>query len=320
MPFKLLVLMNITLLLLFGFLFAILAFAGVYFEISGIIVVALAVGLLIFQWLIGPKIIWWTTNMRPIERNEFPWVWELVGELCKKHKIPFPKKIALVRTGAPNAFVFGRTPGSATLAITQGLINALTKDEVKAVISHELGHIKHKDMVVMTIVSVIPTLAYFVARFLIFAPSRGDRKNAGAAILAGIVAYIVYFVSNLLILALSRFREYYADDFGGRAYKPRLLASALAKITYGLNISKDAENQIARSFFIADPITSKYEISHFSSEYSDLHISENEVKKAMEWERKNMFARISEYFRTHPLTFKRIDALLRLEKELQRKA
>ncbi len=316
MAIGLLITMNLTMLLLFGLLFGLVTAVGFYMNFSLIMMVSLAMIMVFVQWLVGPWIIRATTNMRPLERKEYPWIWEAVQDFSKKYKVPFPKKIALVRDGSPNAFVFGRTPGSANLAVTQGLLNMLSKDEVKAVISHELGHIKHWDMVVMTFASVIPVIAYFIALNFMFS-RRDNNRNAGVSILVGIGAYIVYIISNLLILALSRFREYYADDFGGRIYKPSLLASALAKITYGLGTNKESSRKEAlRSFYIADPITSNLEISHFSSEYSDLEITDAEVKKAIEWERKNPLVRIGEIFRTHPLTFRRIDALMKLDKEL----
>jgi heat shock protein HtpX len=317
MAVKLWLTMSLTLFLLFGFLFGLLAAVGYFFDLSGYIIVALAIFLVFIQWLIGPKIIWWTTNMRLLEENEYPWLWKSVKELCKKNKVPVPK-LALARVGAPNAFVFGRTPGSAVLTVTQGLLNNLDKEEVEAVIAHEIGHIKHKDMIVMTIVSAIPVIAYFIARFLIFTP-KDRRKDAGAIVLVGLAAFIVYFISNLLVLALSRLREYYADRFSGINTKPKLLANALAKITYGLSLSPEKnENSAVRSFYIADPVSAAAEISKFSSEYSDLNLSEKELEKAMEWEKKNPFARISEIFRTHPLTFKRIAALKELEKELSK--
>jgi heat shock protein HtpX len=176
-------------------------------------------------------------------------------------------------------------------------------------------------MVVMTVVAAIPVLAYYAARFLIFAPKNEERKNAGAAILVGVIAYIIYFISNLLVLHLSRLREFYADRFSGEHTSPRALARALAKITYGLSTSEDRiENSAVRSFFIADPITATKEISTFRNEYEDLEIDEKELKKAIEWERQNIFARISEIFSTHPLTFKRIRALKELEEELKSKS
>jgi len=124
----------------------------------------------------------------------------------------------------------------------------------------------------------------------------------------------------LLVLYLSRLREFYADRFSGTHTSPGTLARALAKITYGLSISEDkVENAAVRSFFIADPIAATKEVSTFRNEYEDLNIDEKELKKAMEWERKNLFARISEVFSTHPLTFKRIKALKELEEELKSK-
>ncbi len=305
--------MSLTMILLFGLIFGLLAAVGFYLDFSTLTMLIIALGLTFIQWLVGPWIIWMTTNMRPLERKEYPWIWEAVEEFSKKNKVPFPKKIALARMGTPNAFVFGRTPGSANLVVTQGLLNTLTKEEVKAVIAHELGHIKHRDMVVMTLASVVPVIAYYLAISLTYSRD-SDRKNAGMAILIGIGAYLVYFISNLLVLALSRLREYYADDFGGRIYKPKLLASALAKITYGLGTTKESSKDPLRAFYIADPITSTLEISHFSNEYSDLDVTDSEIRKAIEWEKRNMFVRIGEFFRTHPLTFKRIRALLEMEK------
>jgi len=316
MSLKLFLMMNLTLLLLFGFLFGLLAIVGYYFEISSYVIVILAILLVFFQWLIGPNVIWWTTNMRLLKRNEFPWLWETVEELCKKNKVPLPK-LALVRSGAPNAFVFGRTPASAVLAVTQGLLNTLSKEEVKAVVAHEIGHIKHKDMIVMTIVAAIPVIAYFIARFLIYAPKKEERRSGGA-ILVGLIAFVIYFITNLLVLALSRLREYYADRFSGINTKPSLLASALAKITYGLSISPEkGENAAVRSFYIADPISAVREISKFKREYSDFDLTNEEIKRAMEWEKRNPFVRLSEIFASHPLTFKRILALKELEKEMK---
>jgi len=319
-PAQLLFIMGITLFLLFGFLFGILAGVGYYVGLSGYVIVILAVLLVAFQWLIGPKIIWWTTNMHEINKKDYPWLFEMIARISKKTKTPMPKKVAVVNTGAPNAMVFGRTPSSATLAVTRGLLSSLNRDEVEAVIAHELGHIAHRDMVVMTIAAAIPTIMYFIARFLIFAPSDKNRRNAGSAILIGLAAFLIYFITNLLVLALSRIREYYSDRFSASQTRPRNLASALAKIAYGLSTTKEHGNDAARSFYIADPLTSSYEMSHFSDKYADLQLSEKELKEAMEWEKKNPFARISEVFMTHPLSWKRISILLELDKESSRKS
>lgn len=310
--------MTLTMLLVFGFLFGLLAVVGLYFELNGFLVVGLAVGMLFLQWIIGPHIIKFTTNMREMGRGEYDWAQEFVVKLCKKHGLK-PPKMFIVNDGNPNAFVFGLTNRSANLCVTNGLMGRLSKDEAKAVLAHEVGHMKHNDMVVMVIVSAIPMIAFYVARFLVFAPRSGDRKDVGYLILVGIAAWIIYFVTNLLVMFFSRMREYYADRFAGLNSDPAHLASALAKITYGLGLSKTEFSSAARSFFIADPYTSRFEVSHFSSQFSDLHITKDEVRGAILWEKKNAWSRLSEFFRTHPLTWKRIRELHKLQEEISSK-
>ena len=310
---KLVASMSLTMIMVFGLLFALLAGLGFYFNIGIYAMVGLAIILGLIQWAIGPAIVRWSTNMRPLDKDEFPWIEEAVHEICIKNKAKIPK-ITIANTGMPNAFVFGRTNKSATLTLTRGLLNTLTPDEVKGVIAHEIGHIKHNDMVVMTIVSVIPTIAYFIAISTMFSRSR---NQGGAAVLIGIGAFAVYFITNLLIMYFSRLREYYADNFAGHQVRPSLLASGLAKITYGLSLQKqEVKNSTLRSFYAVDPVASSYEVSKFSSYYADQHISPEEVKKAMDWERKSIFSKFGEIFRTHPLTFKRIERLYELERQL----
>ena len=145
---KLFVAMSLTLALLFALIFGLFAAASYYVGLPIWTSIILAVVIVILQWLISPYVIRATTNMYYIGKNEYPWIWKYVEEICKAEKIPIPK-IAIARIGAPNAFVFGRTPSSATLVLTNGLLKSLERDEIKAVIGHELGHIKNKDMVVM---------------------------------------------------------------------------------------------------------------------------------------------------------------------------
>jgi heat shock protein HtpX len=310
---KLVASMSLTMVLVFGLLFALLAALGFYFNIGVYGMVGMAIALGLFQWAIGPAIIRWSTNMRPLDKDELPWVEETVHEICIKNKVKIPK-ITIANTGMPNAFVFGRTSRSATMTLTRGLLNTLTPDEIKGVIAHEIGHIKHNDMVVMTVISVIPTIAYFIAMSTMFGRSR---NQGGAAVLIGMGAFAIYFITNLLILYFSRLREYYADNFAGRQVRPSLLASGLAKITYGLSLQKqEVKNSALRSFYAVDPVASSYEVSKFSSHYADQHISPEEIEKAMDWERKSSFNKFGEIFRTHPLTFKRIEKLHELELQL----
>jgi heat shock protein HtpX len=306
--------MSLTMVLVFGMLFALLAGLGFYFGLSLYAIVGIAVAFGLIQWAIGPAIVRWSTNMSPLNKDEFPWIEETVHEICIKNRTKIPK-ITIANTSMPNAFVFGRSNKSSTLTLTRGLLNTLSKDEVKGVIAHEIGHIKHNDMVVMTIISVIPTIAYFIALSTIFGGR--TRNQGGASVLIGIGAFAVYFITNILILYFSRLREFYADNFAGRQVKPSILANALAKITYGLSLQKqEVKNSTLRSFYAVDPVASSYEVSKFSSYYKDQHISEEEVKKAMDWERKSSFSKFGEIFRTHPLTYKRIEKLYQLEREL----
>jgi len=309
--------MSLTMVMVFGLLFALLAGLGFYFDLGIYTIVGLAVVFGLFQWTIGPVIVRWSTNMSPLNKDEFPWIEETIYEICIKNKVKIPK-ITIANTSMPNAFVFGRSNKSATLTLTRGLLNTLSKDEAKGVIAHEIGHIKHNDMVVMTIISVIPTIAYFIAMSTMF--SGRSRNQGGASVLIGIGAFAVYFITNLLILYFSRLREFYADNFAGRQVKPSILANALAKITYGLSLQKrEVKSSVLRSFYAVDPVASSYEVSKFASYYKDQHISEEEVQKAMDWERKNSFSKFGEIFRTHPLTYKRIEKLYQLELDLSSK-
>jgi heat shock protein HtpX len=309
--------MSLTMVMVFGLLFALLAGLGFYFDLGIYTIVGLAVVFGLFQWAIGPAIVRWSTNMSPLNKDEFPWIEETIYEICIKNRVKIPK-ITIANTSMPNAFVFGRSNKSATLTLTRGLLNTLSKDEAKGVIAHEIGHIKHNDMVVMTIISVIPTIAYFIAMSTMFG---GRSKNqGGASVLIGIGAFAVYFITNLLILYFSRLREFYADNFAGRQVKPSILANALAKITYGLSLQKrEVKSSTLRSFYAVDPVASSYEVSKFASYYKDQHISEEEVQKAMDWERKSSFSKFGEIFRTHPLTYKRIEKLYQLELDFSSK-
>jgi heat shock protein HtpX len=310
---KLVASMSMTLILVFGLLFALLAGLAFYFNVGIFGTVGMAIVLGLIQWAIGPLIVRWSTNMRPLDKNQYPWIEQTVQEICFKNKVALPT-ITIANSGMPNAFVFGRTNKSATLTLTQGLLNTLSPDEVKGVIAHEIGHVKHNDMVIMTLVSVIPTIAYFIAMSTMFNRSR---NQGGGAVLIGIGAFVVYFITNLLILYFSRLREYYADNFAGHQIRPSLLANGLAKITYGLSLQKQqAQSSTLRSFYAVDPVASSYEVSKFASFYADQNISKEEVEKAMDWERRSSYSKFGEIFRTHPLTFKRIEKLYDLERQL----
>ena len=172
---------------------------------------------LVLQYLIGPAIVRGSTHLRYLRPGENPWLESMVKELAERSDLP-PPMLAIVPDNTPNAFIFGRTAGSATLALHEGLLKKLNKDEVKAVVSHELGHIKHKDYLVMTMLSALPLLAYWIAWGTFGAvrwSSSGSRNRKegsfrAALFIVALISYVVYIVTLLCVMGLSRLREHYA--------------------------------------------------------------------------------------------------------------
>ena len=166
-------------------------------------------------------------------------------KLCKESRLPLPR-VGIIRDGSPQAYTYGRTPRSARLIFSEGMFELLDEEELEAVLAHELGHIKNWDFLIMTLVTIVPILLYYIYRVCRKALSRrggGGRagKEKGAFVVIMIVCYIAYLVSEYLVLFVSRIREYYADRFSCFATKkPHKLLTALVKISYGLTALKPA--------------------------------------------------------------------------------
>ena len=298
------------------------------------IVVGLALFFIFLQWLISPSIVRWAIRQRQaITPQSNPWLYQTVADLARQAGVPTPAAIWESADSSPNAFVFGRTVGSSELVVTQGLLESLNQDEIRAVLAHEIGHLRHRDVIIMTLVSAVPLLAYIIARFgfeMLRSGVRARGKNAGQAvlliILSAVVSYAVYLVTQLLVLHLSRTRESYADAYSGAATKdPHLLASALTKITYGLSLAReDSEPSGLRAFMIGDPVKAaedydelrekmnRYDLDH------DGQIDAYELQRAIETERKSHWRRANELFGTHPPTYKRILMLEEMEEEIKK--
>jgi heat shock protein HtpX len=298
-------------------------------QLNLIYAIVLTVLFILLQYLIGPAIVAMSTRLQYLKAGENPWLESTVKGLAEKSEIPMPR-LATVPDNTPNAFVFGRTAGSATLAVHEGLLRNLNEDEVKGVIGHELGHIKHKDYIVMTVLSALPLLAYIIARgtWQVAWMSGGSRKkdegSMRAALFAvGIISYAVYIISLLCVMRLSRLREHYADAYSAYVTgSPRSLESALTKITYGLSLSPKAPSG-ARAFYIGDPAMAKQEMADIidkKEEYDLDHngvLDERELELAMEREAKSTWTRMNTWFSTHPPTFKRLLMLREIENEMQ---
>jgi len=286
---------------------------------------------ILFQYLVGPAVVAASSRLHYLKPGENPWLESTVKELAEKSGVPMPK-VATVPNNTPNAFVFGRSSSSATLAVHEGLLKSLNQDEIRGVIAHELGHVKHRDFIVMTVLSALPLIAYLIAQVafragVVNSYSRGRNNkqgNAGVALLAvGAISFIVYIITFLAVMRLSRLREHYADAYS--AYltgSPQSLESGLAKITYGLSISPKAPEG-ARAFYISDPAQAKQEIQQIMENKEDCDLDkdgvldERELQLAMEKESKSTWVQLNSLFATHPPTFKRILLLRDIENEMK---
>jgi heat shock protein HtpX len=246
-----------------------------------------------------------------------------VKELAGASGVAMPR-LAIVPNRTPNAFVFGNSSSKMTLAVHEGLLRQLNEDEVRGVLAHELGHVKHRDSIVMTVLSAIPLLAYMIARSTMFVGtgSRDRDRGAGYIALAGVVAMVVYFVAQLLVLRLSRLREHFADVYSGYLTgSPRSLESALTKITYGLSLRPEDPHGV-RALYIADPALARSEVQGIidrRGEYDLDHdgvLDERELELAMEKEARSTWSGLNEAFSTHPPTYKRILLLRQIESEI----
>jgi len=265
-----------------------------------------------------------------LKSGENPWLESTANELAQKSGIP-PPKLAIVPNPTPNAFVFGRTRQDATLAVHEGLLQNLNREEVRGVIGHELGHVKHRDFLIMTALSSLPLIAYlifggtFEAAWL---SGRTSRKKEGGGLAAAmfviaILSYVIYIVSLLFAMRLSRLREHYADAYSAYVTSsPRSLESALTKITYGLSLAPHPENQGARTLYIGDPALAKLEIQSIISRKEEYDLDKDgvldakELELAMEKEAKSGWLTINRWFHTHPATFQRILLLREIENEM----
>ncbi|MDL2246151.1 zinc metalloprotease HtpX [Methanobrevibacter sp. OttesenSCG-928-K11] len=307
-----------AMLIMFGMLYLIIMFAGNLLGYGGFyqFYAIAGIGVIFLQYLMGPKLVEMSMGVKPLSKEEAPYIHEMVEELSREAGIPKPK-IGISPTSVPNAFAYGRSKRSGHVCITQGILGLLDRDELKAVLGHEMGHIKHNDMAITTIVSVIPMICYYIAFSFMF--SRGDNNNSGAII--GILAFAAYFIGQLLVLFISRIREYYADEasveFGA---KPNDLASALYKLVYGA--SNSSEEQIkdidgTRAFFLNDVNDAQKDIRSLRELDLDNNgkISDEELNQLANRNIKVKGSEnISEVFSTHPNMLKRIKRLAELEK------
>ena len=278
----------------------------------------LSLGMMWFQYMIGPKMIEWTMGIKYLTKEQNPKLFSMVEEMCRRGNIPMPR-LCISSHQAPNAFAFGRGINDGRVCVSQGILNLLNEEELRAVLGHELTHIKNRDVLFITMLSVIPMIMYRIAWSFMFSGRRNDR-NSGNTMMIGVAALLFYFITNLLVLYGSRIREYYADkgavELGN---KPSSLASALYKLVYGsakmANTADMKEVEGMKAFFINDPSQARNEIKELKEldmdksgtiDGNELFLLRNKTINVSQGEK------IMELMSTHPNMLKRIKHLSEL--------
>jgi heat shock protein HtpX len=217
------------------------AFGGILWAVfrSFVILFVVIFGLLFLQYWFSDKIALWGMRGKIVTPEQAPQLHGAVDRLCALADMPKPR-VAIADTDMPNAFATGRSPKSAVVCATTGIMRRLDEPELEAVLAHELSHVAHRDVAIMTIASSLGVLAGLMTRMMLFATmfggGRGRTQSGGQLVLMEmavmLVSIVVYAISYLLTMALSRYRELAADRSGALLIgRPSLLASALVKVT-----------------------------------------------------------------------------------------
>jgi len=308
----------LILLALYGLVFAIGDLFLAHEQASVWWAIAFSIGLVGFQYLVGPWFIEWLmtivwdddASLLPESNRDF------VKKLCAERGIKIPR-IGIIYSGTPNAFSFGHIPSNARVVVTKGLLDILTPEEANAVLAHEIGHVEHWDFAVMAIAALAPLLLYQIYMF--------TRNNSGSARLIAWTAYLCYRVSQFIVLLLNRTREYMADHYCAEVTgQPNVLSSALVKIACGLVRADGEYAEKIRSGSSAEKKAVRREqrlggalavmgISNVQSGAALALGGANPVEATavMRWDLVNPWARMYELNSTHPLTAFRVLALNR---------
>jgi heat shock protein HtpX len=279
--------MTFTLFLL-GLLYVALVVALLQSGLGGATVAVIAGGLALVNLFASDKLALAAMGARQVSPADAPQLHAIIDRLCVQADLPKPK-VALVNTRMPNAFALGRSPKSATVAATTGLIELLSPAELEGVLAHELTHVANRDVMVMTLASFFATIAAYIVQFgFFFGGTSSDDDDNPSMLVLFVVSIVVYIVSFFLMQALSRYREFAADR--GAAIltgRPSALASALVHISGGMQRipKQDLRAQSELSAFYFFPPGAKSSLAGL--------------------------------FATHPSMEKRIAALQRLEAQLQ---
>jgi heat shock protein HtpX len=274
----------------------------------------------IIQWLIAPYLIDAMYRVKEVTASENPALHAMVDKLSKKSRIKTPR-LMKAKMSIPNAFAYGSPIAGSRVAVTTGLLETLDVEEVEAVIGHELGHLKHRDVQVMMFVSILPAIFYFIGYSMLLSSmfSRRDSRDSGGAAIIGLASIIIYWILTLFTLYLSRIREYYADRHSATILDDgsRKLSEGLAKIVNSTNRLKQNSRKKStgsssfKALFISDPDRSEVDsaaLAQLGRGMDDRKLVEEVLRRKV-----TTFDRIMEVFSTHPNIVKRLRALQELD-------
>lgn len=234
---------------------------------GAVIAFVVAAGMNVFSYWNSDKVVLRMHDAREVDATSAPDFYGMVSELAKRADLPMPK-VYIIDSPHPNAFATGRDPEHAAVAATTGLLNMLTRDEVAGVMAHELGHVKNRDTLVMTVVATVAGAISMLANFGLFFRSGDNRGNALATILAVIVAPMAAMIVQM---AISRTREFGADKAGAEiSGNPMALASALSKISRGAQAIPNPVSErmpAAAQLYIVPTHTSQMFSTHPATEH-----------------------------------------------------
>jgi heat shock protein HtpX len=247
--------------LLLGALTVLLVYGGMALggEQGMILAFGLAIVMNFGAYFYSDKLVLKMYKAQPVTEHEFPEVYGMVRDLCRRAEISLPK-IYRIPSPQPNAFATGRNPEHAAIAFTDGILNMLNADEFKGVLAHELAHVKNRDILIGTIVATmagaISMLANIAQWGLIFGGGRGGREGGGHPLIHLLMIFIAPIAAMLVQMAISRTREYQADRIGAELMgTPVPLANALAKMDRSAKqIPMDAEPATAHMFIVSQPV------------------------------------------------------------------
>jgi heat shock protein HtpX len=219
-----------------GFLYAVFALFLLAAGMQMIFIGGIVGIMVVVQYYMSDKLILMSTGAKKVTAEEQPALHKMIKVLADRYEMPMPK-VAIIDTPIPNAFATGRNPKNALVAVTTGIQERLSERELQAVIGHELAHVANRDMRVLAIANFLVTLTSFLMTILfwnmLFGGMGGRRSSGGGGMMmVYLVTIIVYFIGQLLVLALTRYREYGADHTGSEiSGDPGALADALEKIS-----------------------------------------------------------------------------------------